>query len=122
MKNFCQLRASCCQRQELLDNHLPRVLISPRQQGTHEMRSDLLSSVGAQAMDTSRCQVSDLDDIEFLWDKNQLEIHGVPFPGTDTPFSPKAFDELEMGGSAENPFLLDDEEDKEEFPPSVPQY
>ena len=38
-------------------------------------------------------------------------------PGLDTPFSPTAFDELEMGGSAEDPILLDEEEDKENSPP-----
>ena len=41
------------QRQELLDNHLPRVPITPNQQGTFEMREEVLSSVGAQDLDTS---------------------------------------------------------------------
>ena len=36
------------QRQEFLDNHLPRVPITPNQQGTFEMREKILSSVGAQ--------------------------------------------------------------------------
>ena len=34
------------QRQEFLDNHLPRVPITPNQQGTFEMREEELSSVG----------------------------------------------------------------------------
>ena len=35
-------------------------------------------------------------------------------PGIDTPFSPTVFDNLLMGdGSAENPIVLDEEEDKE---------
>ena len=38
-------------------------------------------------------------------------------PGLDTPFSPTAFDDLEIGSPAENPILLDEEEDKEDFPP-----
>ena len=38
-------------------------------------------------------------------------------PGNDTPFSPTAFDDLEMGGSAENPILLDEDVDEENFPP-----
>ena len=41
------------QRQELLDNQLPRVPITPNQQGTFEMREELLSSVGAHDTDTS---------------------------------------------------------------------
>ena len=40
------------QRQGLLDNHLPRVLITPKQQGTFEMREEVLSSVGSQDTDT----------------------------------------------------------------------
>ena len=30
-----------------------------------------------------------------------------------------AFDDLELGGSAENPILLDEEEDKENSPPTT---
>ena len=36
-----------CQRQEFLDNHLPRVPITPNQQRTIEMREEVLSSFGA---------------------------------------------------------------------------
>ena len=58
------------QRQQFLNNHLARVPVTPNQQGTHEMRDEELSSVGAQeGMDTSGYQVSaaDLDDVEFYW-------------------------------------------------------
>ena len=58
------------QRQDFLTNHLWQVPNTPNQQGTFEMREEVLSSVGAQAMDTSSYQVSDLEDIEFNW-----EIH-----------------------------------------------
>ena len=40
------------QKQEFLNNHLPRVPITPNQQGSFEMREQVLSSVGAQ--DTTR--------------------------------------------------------------------
>ena len=40
------------QRQEFLDNHLPRFPITPNQQGTFDLREGLLSSVGAQDTDT----------------------------------------------------------------------
>ena len=53
------------QRQDFLDNHLPRVPITQNQDGTMEMRNEVLSSVGAQDLDTSSYQVSDLEDIEF---------------------------------------------------------
>ena len=41
------------QKQIFLDNHLPRVPITQNQKGTMEMRDEVLSSVGAQDLDTS---------------------------------------------------------------------
>ena len=108
------------QRQQFLNNHLARVPVNPNQQGTHEMRDEVISSVGAQeGSDTSGYQVSvDLDDVEFCWENNQLDVDAVFRPGFDTPFSPTAFHDLEMNlHSAENPILLDEEECKEDSPP-----
>ena len=110
------------QRQDVLDNHLSRVPITPNQEGTMEMREEVLSSVGAQDLDTSSYQVSDLEDIEFNWDNSQLEMDAVFRPGIDTPFSLTIFDDLSMEGSVENPIVLDEEEDKENAPPpSTPE-
>ena len=54
------------QRQEFLNNHLARFPVSPNQQKKHEMRDEVLSSVGGQDMDTSGYQVSaDLNDVKF---------------------------------------------------------
>ena len=53
------------QRQDFLNNQLARVPITPTQEGTNEMREEILSSVGAQDFDTCSYQVSDLEDIEF---------------------------------------------------------
>ena len=88
-----------------------------------EMRDEVLSSVGAQDLDTSSYQVSDLEDIEFNWENSQLEMDAVFIPGIDTPFSPTTFDDLLMGDrSVQNPFVLDEEEDKENAPPpSTPE-
>ena len=106
------------QRQDFLNNHLARVPIIPNQEGTMEMREEVLSSVGAQDLDTSSYQVSDLEDIEFNWEDTQLDMDAVFRPGIDTPFSPTVFDDLLMGdGSVENPIVLDEEEDKENAPP-----
>ena len=106
------------QRQDFLNNHLAQVPITPNQQGTIEMREEVLSSVGAQDLDTSRYQVSDLEDKEFNWENSQLDMDAVLRPGIDTPFTPKTFDDLLMGdGSVENPIVLDEEEDKENAPP-----
>ena len=90
------------QKQQFLKNHLARVPVTPNQQGTYEMRDEDFSSVGAQDMDRSWYQVSsaDLDDVEFYWENDQLDIDAVFRPDIDTPFSPTAFDDLEMGGSS----------------------
>ena len=105
------------QRQDFLNNHLARVPITPNQEGTMEMRDEVLSSVGAQDLDTSSYQVSDLEDIEFNWENSQLDMDSVFRPGIDTPFSPTVFDDLLMGdGSVENPIVLDEELDKENAP------
>ena len=109
------------QRQDFLNNHLARVPITPNQEGTMEMRDEVLSSVGAQDLDTSSYQVSDLEDIEFNWENPQLDLDSVFRPGIDTPFSPTVFDDLLMDdGSVENPILLDDEEEDKENAPTTP--
>ena len=109
------------QRQDFLSNHLERVPITPNEEGTMEMRDDVLSSVGAQDLDTSSYQVSDLEDIEFNWENLQLDMDSVFRPGIDTPFSPTVFDYLLMGdGSVEKPIVLDEEQDNENAPPTTP--
>ena len=103
--------------QGFLDNHLARVPITPNQQGKMEMRDEVLSSVGAQDLDTSSYEVSDLEDIEFNWENSQLDMDTVFRPGIDNPFSPTTFDDLSMEGI---PIVLDEEEDKENAPPTTP--
>ena len=103
--------------QDFLDNHLARVPVTPNQQGTHELRDEVLSRVRAQDLDTSSYQLSGLEDIEFNWENSQLDMDAVFRPGIDTPFSPTKFDDLSMEGSVENPTVLDEEEDKENAPP-----
>ena len=110
-------------RQDFFDNHLPRVPTTQNQEGTMEMSDERLSSVGAQDLDTSSYQVSDLEDIEFNWENSQLDMDAVFRPGIDTPFAPSTFDDLSMEGSVEKPIVLDEEEDKENAapPPSIPE-
>ena len=75
------------QRQQFLNNHRARVPVTPNRQGTHEMRDEVISSVGAQDMDTSGHQVSaDLDDVEFYWENIRLDVDAVFRQGIDTPF------------------------------------
>ena len=105
------------QRQDFLDNHLARVPITPNQQRSLEMREGVLSRVGAQYSDTSSCQLTDLEDIEFNWENSELDT--VVRPGIDFPFSPTTFDDLSLEGPVQNPIVLDEEEDKENAPPST---
>ena len=95
--------------------------VTENQEGTIEIRDEVLSSVGAHDLDTSSYQVSDLEDMEFNWENSQLDMDAVFRPSIDTPFSPTVFDELLMGdGSVENPIVLDEERDKENAPPTTP--
>ena len=71
-------------------------------------------------MDTSGYQLFDLDNLDFYWKNNALDVDVFFGRGIDTPFSPLAFDDLEMGGSAESPLLLDEKQDKESSPPTTP--
>ena len=110
------------QRQEFLNDHLARAPNTPNQVGTMDMRDEVLSSVGAQDLDTSSYQVSDLEDIEFNWENSQLDMDAVFKPGIDTPCSPTTIDNLLMGdGSVKNPIVLDEEEDKENAAPTTPE-
>ena len=105
-------------RQEFLDNHLPRVTITRNQQGAFEMR-EVLSSSEAQDTDTRGYELSDLEDIECSWEDPALDVDSVYRPGIDTPFSPSIFDDFQMGSTAANPLIVDDEEDKENSAPTT---
>ena len=76
------------QRQEFLDNHLPRVPLTPNQQGTFEMREEVLSSVGAQDTDTSGYELSDLENIEFNWEDPAVDVDSVFTTWNRYPFFP----------------------------------
>ena len=65
------------QRQEFLHNHLVQIPITPNQQGTFEMRKDVLASAGAQDMNTSHYELADLEDIKFFWENPQMEMEFV---------------------------------------------
>ena len=51
-----------------------------------EMRDEVLSRVGAQDLDTSSYQVSDLEDIEFNWENSHLDMDAVFRPSIDKLF------------------------------------
>ena len=75
------------QRREFLHNHMTRVPITPNQQGTFEMREEVLSSVGAQDTDTRGYELSDIEDTEFSWEDPAVDMDSVYRPGIETPFS-----------------------------------
>ena len=53
------------------------------------MRYVVLSSVGAQDMDTSGYQVFDLGDIEFHWEQPKMNSHAIFPAGIDITFPSK---------------------------------
>ena len=55
----------------------------------------------------------------FYREKDRLHVDAVLRSSVDTPFSPTAFDDLKMGGSAGKPNLLNEEKDKKP-PPTTP--
>ena len=89
--------------QEIMINHLPRVPITQNQEGTMETRDEVLSSVGAEDLDKSSYQVSDLEDIEFNWQNSQLEMDAVFRRGIDNPFSLTTLHNLSIGGELKTP-------------------
>ena len=62
--------------------------------------------------------MSALDDVEFYFENDRQNIDAAFTPGIDTPFSPSTFNDFEMASVAENTILIDEEENKENFPPS----
>ena len=106
-------------KEDFLNNHQPRIPCTPNQQWTMELRDERLSRLGVKDMDTNVCQVSDLDDVDFHWETDQLDIDIDYRPGIDTPFSSTAFIALEKG-AAGNPLLLDKEEVEKKSSSSTP--
>ena len=94
------------QRQDFLYNHLARVPVTPNHQGTHEMRDEVLSGVGAQDLDTSSYQLTDLEDIDFNWEKSQLDVDAVFGQGVDTPFLQQHLTIYRWRGHLKTPLCL----------------
>ena len=105
------------QRQEILSNHLTRVPNNPNQEVTLEMRDEVLSSVGAQDMDTSGFQVSDLKDVECHWENDHLDVGAIFRPGVDTVLSHSNFNVSDIRSMDENAILIEIKHDKEKAPP-----
>ena len=78
--------------------------------------------MGAQDLDTSSYQVSDLKDIEFNWENSKMDIVAVCRPSKENPFSPTIINNLSMKGSVENPNLLDEEEREENSAPTTTEF
>ena len=100
------------QRQDFVSNHPARVPTTPNEQGTMEIRVEVFSSVGAQDLDTSGYQVSKLEDIDFLCEDPDLNMNAV----IDTIFSNSTFKVFKTGSMTENPVLIDEEQDKVNYP------
>ena len=82
------------------------------------MKEDVLASAGAQDVESSGYELSELEDIKLFWENPQVEWDAVFRPRIGTLFSPTAFNDLEMGvvGSSEYHIVLAEEKDKAYFP------
>ena len=107
------------QGQDFFNNHLARVPITSDQEGAIQMRDKMLLTVGAQDLDTSGYQVCDLDDVEIYREIGQVDVDAVFRPGIDTPFSPSTLDVSEVGSMVESTILIEEEQEKENSPPST---
>ena len=83
------------------------------------MRDDVLSSKGAQDLDTTSYQVPDLEDNKFSWKDPAMDLDSFSRPGSVTPLSPSVSDDFRMGSTAANTLVVDDEEDKEKSAPTT---
>ena len=68
-------------------------------------------------MDISGFQVSDLEDFEFHWEDPDFNMDAVFLPGKNTPFTRSTFKNFELGSTAENAILVDEEQNEENSPP-----
>ena len=75
-------------------------------------------------MDTEGFKVSDLENNEFHREVPDLNMDAVFQPGTDASFAPSKVNDFVIRPTAEDPCLLEDEEDKEESlrPPTTPVF
>ena len=74
------------QRKDVVINHPVRVSINPNQEGTMEIMTEVLSSVGAQNMDTIGYHMPDHNDFDFCWEHDQFDVNVVFRAGIDSPF------------------------------------
>ena len=91
-----------------LKNHLAQIPITPKQPGTFEMWEEILASAGPQDLISSDYKLSDLKNIEFSWQKSQVDLDSVFRPQIEIPSSPTVVNDLKLraGGSSQNPIVL----------------
>ena len=87
------------------------------QQGSYELKEEILHRPGVKLIDINAYELRDLDDIKFFWANCHLELNAA-FRHR-IYFSPTPFEDLEMGGSAKNPILLDEEKDRKKLSPEL---
>ena len=83
------------------------------------MREEKLSSFGAQDTDRRGHELSNLGDIEFIWEDPAVDMDSVCRPVIDSSFYPSTFDDFQMGSTAANPLTVDYEEDKDISAPTT---
>ena len=73
---------------------MAQVQITRNQQGTFEMKEEVLASAGAQDIDTSGYELSNSEQIDVFWENPQVEWEAVFKSEIDASFSPTVFNDL----------------------------
>ena len=85
---------------------------TPIQVGTFEMMNEVLSSLSAENLDTSRYQIPCLEDVDLHWEDPDLNLVGLSTRDRYSSFL-STFNKFEIGPMAEKPTLVDEEQKKE---------
>ena len=82
-----------------------------------ELRDEVLSSIGAQEMDTNGYPMSNMEDIGFHWKVLDMNMDTLFWPGQDNIFSLLTSTDFGMGSRPENWILINNEVDRKNSSP-----
>ena len=118
----CSLLLS--ERLDSWNNHLAQVPSTTNQKRLMEIRDKVLPSVGSQQMDRRGYQVSDMDELEFYRERDQMDADALFRPCIENLFFLPLLNDFEMGSMTEKPSLIEEEQNRvnTSLPPTTPVY
>ena len=84
-------------KQDFWDQRLAQIPITSNQNRTHKIRVEDRFNAGAQDINASGYELSDLDDIEFFSEKPQLALDAVFIDQRFVPFFASSLRQVEKG-------------------------